>query len=231
MRLPVRALVLAFTLFSFFLLAVQSLPGLMVLHVVSGSMEPNVPLGSLVLLRRGEPPSIGDVAAYVLEVQGRRYVLLHRVTGISSDGRYVFSADADPSSGITLVEPEKVLGRMLVAIPYLGYLAPYASLVMGLLIVQLLVPKKVRAPSNIPADPGILRYLPAFLLPLSFLLPVKGLPALLGPLFLAVTLPVYAATLLLERQVQYSDLVYALLAASVIVSIDFAKLYSLLWGL
>jgi len=231
MRLPVRALVLAFTLFSFFLLAVQSLPGLMVLHVVSGSMEPNVPLGSLVLLRRGEPPSIGDVAAYVLEVQGRRYVLLHRVTGISSDGRYVFSADADPSSGITLVEPEKVLGKMLVAIPYLGYLAPYAPLVMGLLIVLSLVPKKVRAPSNMPANPGILRYLPAFLLPLSFLLPVKGLPALLGPLFLAVTLPVYAATLLLERHVPHSDLVYALLAASVIVSIDFAKLYSLLSGL
>jgi signal peptidase len=231
MRSLGRALVLILVLFSFFLLSVQSLPGLMVLHVVSGSMEPNVPLGSLVLLRRGEPPSIGDVAAYVLEVQGRRYVLLHRVTGISSDGRYVFSADAVPSNSITLVEPEKVLGRMLVAIPYLGYLAPYASLVMGLLIVLLLVPKKVRAPSNIPADPGILRYLPAFLLPLSFLLPVKGLPALLGPLFLAVTLPVYAATLLLERQVQYSDLVYALLAASVIVSIDFAKLYSLLWGL
>jgi hypothetical protein len=44
-------------------------------------------------------------------------------------------------------------------------------------------------------------------------------------------MPVYAATLLLERQVHHSDLVYALLAVSVIVSIDFAKLYSLLWGL
>jgi signal peptidase len=231
MRLPVRALVLILVLSSFFLLSVQSLPGLMVLHVVSGSMEPNVPVGSLVLLSRGEPPSIGDVAAYVLEVQGRRYVLLHRVTGISSDGRYVFTADADTLSGITLVSPEKVLGKMLVAIPYLGYLAPYAPLVMGLLIVLSLVPKKVRAPSNTPSDPGILRYLPAFLLPLSFLLPVKGLPALLGPLFLAVTLPVYAATLLLERHVPHSDLVYALLAASVIVSIDFAKLYSLLSGL
>jgi hypothetical protein len=102
---------------------------------------------------------------------------------------------------------------------------------MGLLVVLLLVPKKVRAPSNTPADPGILRYLPAFLLPLSFLLPVKGLPALLGPLYLAVALPVYAATLLLERHVNHSDLVYALLAVSVIASIDFAKLYSLLWGL
>jgi signal peptidase len=231
MRLPVRALVLILVLSSFFLLAVQSLPGLMVLHVVSGSMEPNVPLGSLVLLSRGEPPSMGDVAAYILEAQGRKYVILHRITGITGDGKYLFSADADPSSVITPVEPEKVLGKMLVAIPYLGYLAPYAPLVMGLLGVLLLVPKKVRAPSNTPADPGILRYLPAFLLPLSFLLPVKGLPALLGPLYLAVTVPVYAATLLLERQVDYSDLVYALLAASVIVSIDFAKLYSLLWGL
>jgi hypothetical protein len=102
---------------------------------------------------------------------------------------------------------------------------------MGLLIVLLLVPKRVRAPSNTPADPGILRYLPAFLLPFSFLLPVKGLPVLLGPIYLAVTLPVYVATLLLERHVPHSDFVYAMVAVSVIVSIDFAKLYSLLWGL
>jgi hypothetical protein len=60
---------------------------------------------------------------------------------------------------------------------------------------------------------------------------VKGLPARLGPLYLAVALPVYAATLLLERHVDHSDLVYALLAVSVIASIDFAKLYPLLWGL
>jgi hypothetical protein len=44
-------------------------------------------------------------------------------------------------------------------------------------------------------------------------------------------MPVYAATLLLERHVDHSDLVYALLAVSVIASIDFAKIYSLLWGL
>jgi len=231
MRRPVRALVLLLVLIPSVLLAAQSLPGLMVLHVVSGSMEPNVPMGSLVVLWRGEQPSIGDVAAYVLEVQGRRYVILHRVTGITEDGRYVFSADAGESYSVDLVEPGRVLGRMLIAIPYLGYLAPYAPLLLGLLLVILLVPRKVREPVAPEKGPGILRYLPAILLPLTLLLPVKGLPAMLGPLYLAITLPVYAATLKLEHQVHYSDIVYALLAASVIVSIDFAKLSALLQGL
>ncbi len=230
MRLPGRALVLALILSSVVLLAAQSLPGLMVIHVVSGSMEPNVPMGSLVVLRRGEAPSIGEVAAYVLEVQGRRYVILHRVTGVTSDGRYVFSADAGAPYGIEIVDPEMVLGTMLVAIPYLGYLVPYAPLLMGFLLLILMVPKKVRAPVTPDKGPGVLRYLPAILLPLTVLLPVKGLPALLGPIYLAVTLPVYAATLRVERQVRHSDLVYALLTISVIVSIDFAKLSALLMG-
>ncbi len=205
-------------------------PSLMLFHVVSGSMEPNVPMGSLVVLMRGEPPSIGDVAAYVLEVEERRYVILHRVTGIAADGMYAFSADVGEPYGVDLVEPEKVLGTMLFAIPYLGYLVPYAPLLLGLFLVTSLVPRKVRGPATPNRDPGILRYLPAILLPLSVLLPVKGLPALLGPLYLAVTMPVYAATVVIERQVRHSDLVYALLAASVIVSIDFARLSALLMG-
>ncbi len=231
MSRPAKALVLVLVLSSSVLLAAQSLPGLMLFHVVSGSMEPNVPMGSLVVLRRGEPPSVGDVAAYVLEVQGRRYVILHRVTGFSSDGRYVFSADAGDPYGVELVEPERVLGTMLFAIPYLGYLVPYAPLLIGIFLVISLVPRKAGKAITREKGPGILRYLPAILLPLSVLLPVKGLPALLGPLYLALTLPVYLTTLTVERQVPHSDLVYALLAASVIVSIDFAKLSALLMGL
>lgn len=213
------------------LLAAQSLPGLMLLHVVSGSMEPNVPLGSLAILVRGEPPEVGDVAAYLLEVQGRRYVILHRVTGVTEDGRYLFSADAGGQYGTDLVEPEKVLGRMLIAIPYLGYLVPYAPLVLGLVLLLSLIPRRSRLPATGPVDPGFLRYLPAALVPLTLLLPVKGLPLMLGPAYAALVLVVYAMTLRFERAVRHSDLVYALLSVSVLVSIDYARLAALLWGL
>ncbi|MEM2233425.1 MAG: signal peptidase I [Nitrososphaerota archaeon] len=230
-RAVARTLVLILVIASAVLLTTQSLPGLMLLHVVSGSMEPNVPIGSIVLLARGDKPSVGDVAAYLLEVQGRRYVILHRVTGVTEDGRYVFSADAGDPYGTDLVEPERVLGRMLIAIPYLGYVVPYAPVLVGLALLLSLVPRRTRPPVQGPVDPGFLRYLPAVLVPLTLLLPVKGLPMMLGPAYAVLTLAIYAITLRFEREIRHADLVYALLSISVLVSIDYAKLAALLWGL
>jgi signal peptidase len=121
MRLPVRALgrILAV---SGLLLVLSSLlvplAGCNLLYVVSGSMEPYVPIGSLVLLCRAQP-SVGDVAAYSL--YGK--TVIHRVSSIDlKGGTMLFVADANPVYP-SVVEIEKVRGVALLAVPLLGYLA------------------------------------------------------------------------------------------------------------
>jgi signal peptidase I len=56
--------------------------------MLSGSMEPYVPRGSLVVVIP-EYPGLGDVGAYRLEEGGKTYVIVHRVVGLG-DGFYAF---------------------------------------------------------------------------------------------------------------------------------------------
>jgi signal peptidase len=88
------------------------------LYIVSGSMEPYVPVGSLVLLCQTQP-SVGDIAAYSL--YGK--TVLHRVSSIDlKGGTMLFVADANPVYP-SVVEIEKVRGVAVLAVPLLGYLA------------------------------------------------------------------------------------------------------------
>ena len=88
------------------------------LYIVSGSMEPYVPVGSLVLLCQAQP-SVGDIAAYSL--YGK--TVFHRVSSIDlKGGTMLFVADANPAYP-SAVEIEKVRGVAVLVVPLLGYLA------------------------------------------------------------------------------------------------------------
>jgi signal peptidase I len=92
-------------------------PAPMFYTVVSGSMEPYIPRGSLVVVE-ASPPGLGDVGAYRLEEGGKTYVIVHRVVGLG-DGFYVFKGDA--VDGVEQVSMDMVIGSVVLAIPYVGY--------------------------------------------------------------------------------------------------------------
>jgi signal peptidase len=105
------------------------LTGCNLLYVVSGSMEPYVPVGSLVVLCRSQP-SIGDVAAYSLYGE----TVLHRVSSADlSKGTAYFVADVDPKSP-SVVEIGRVQGVAVSIVPLLGYLAMFRQYTIALLI-------------------------------------------------------------------------------------------------
>jgi signal peptidase len=115
-----------------FLLVLSSLlvplTGCNLLYVVSGSMEPYVPVGSLVVLCRSQP-SIGDVAAYSLYGE----TVLHRVSSADlSKGTAYFVADVDPKSP-SVVEIGTIRGAVAFAVPLLGYLAMFRQYTIALL--------------------------------------------------------------------------------------------------
>jgi hypothetical protein len=99
------------------------------LYVVSGSMEPYVPVGSLALLCRSQP-SVGDVAAYSLYGE----TVLHRVSSADlSKGVASFVADIDPKYP-SVVETGRVQGVAVFIVPLLGYLAMFRQYTIALLV-------------------------------------------------------------------------------------------------
>jgi signal peptidase I len=140
--------------------------------VVSGSMEPYVPRGSLVVVIP-DHPGLGDVGAYRLEEGGKTYVLVHRVVGLG-DGFYVFKGDA--VEGVEQVSMDRVIGRVAVAIPYVGYvyMAGFANplLVLLILLAAFLPSSKPSTLFPLTLATGVLAYLS----------PGRGLTAVINPL-------------------------------------------------
>lgn len=94
--------------------------------VLTGSMRPGMPPGTLVVVRPVDPTDIGigTVVTYQLE-SGRPAVVTHRVVAVGFDGRgrQVFrtKGDANQSPDPEWVRPQQVRGQRWYSVPYLGY--------------------------------------------------------------------------------------------------------------
>jgi signal peptidase len=94
--------------------------------VLSGSMRPGLPPGTLVVVRPVEPAdlAIGDVITYQLE-SGDPEVVTHRVVaqGFDSDGDLLFltRGDANDVADEKWVQPVQIKGELWYSVPYLGY--------------------------------------------------------------------------------------------------------------
>ena len=96
------------------------------LTVLTSSMEPGLPPGTLVIVRpvAAEALRLGDVVTYQME-SGDARVVTHRITSIasSSDGSRSFIVQGDNNSAPDddPVLAEQIQGRLWYAVPYVGY--------------------------------------------------------------------------------------------------------------
>ena len=90
--------------------------------VVSGSMEPAVPTGSLVYIKYVEPGDIetGDIIAfYGSDAQGS--IITHRVVSNSNAmGEFITKGDANAENDMNPVTYEQYVGKMVRSIPKVG---------------------------------------------------------------------------------------------------------------
>jgi signal peptidase I len=106
--------------------AVPRLAGATPYTVLTGSMRPHYPPGTLLVVRPVDPEDvlIGDVITFQLE-SGRSAVASHRVIGVgrAADGelQYVVKGDANAVRDEEPVRAVQVRGRLWYAVPYLGY--------------------------------------------------------------------------------------------------------------
>ena len=104
--------------------------GFQIYTVVSGSMEPTYHVGCLIYLKKVDPNTlkIKDPITFKL---GDNTIATHRIIEIVPDeenpNQYKFrtQGDANENPDENLIEPNKVLGKAIFTIPYLGYLATY----------------------------------------------------------------------------------------------------------
>src|SRR3972149_8129330 len=122
------------------------------LVVLSDSMKPTMPAGSLVvtlpvksspiLLSPVEDAikqakfSLGDVVSYKLP--GAKNLVTHRVVNVQEEnGGFVYQTkgDANNTPDQIALREKDIVGRVVLAIPYLGFLVGFAKTIMGLLVM------------------------------------------------------------------------------------------------
>lgn len=123
------AVLIGFSLFTH----IAPLTGRELFIVGGGSMEPSIPIGSLVLATRTDATTValGDVVTVRAD---NGVVFTHRITRVVDlpDGRYFETkGDANPSPDGGLVPARAIVGATEQYVPYAGYARDFLSSVPG----------------------------------------------------------------------------------------------------
>jgi len=99
-------------------------------HVVSGSMAPNLPAGALMLIHHLNTASlkVGDVITF--QAPENKVAVTHRIVNILN-GQFQTKGDANQIVDSQLISAQDILGKYIVHIPYLGYVASFMQQPQG----------------------------------------------------------------------------------------------------
>lgn len=84
-------------------------------YIRTGSMEPEIPVGTVVVADRYAEPEIGAVFAY----QSGGNIIIHRIIGID-EGGYVTKGDANPTPDAVRVTREQIRGKVVLELTFLA---------------------------------------------------------------------------------------------------------------
>lgn len=113
--------------------------GVHVFTVLSGSMEPAYPVGSMIYVKSVDPFQLkeGDVISFLMD---ENTIATHRITGIVPDEedesviRFRTKGDANDAEDGSLVHCRNVVGTPIFTIPKLGFFADYIQHPPGMYI-------------------------------------------------------------------------------------------------
>jgi len=106
--------------------------------ILSGSMEPALSPGDVVIVSDAASVAVGDIITFS---NGGSIPVTHRVVGVQ-DGQYITKGDANGNPDTAPVAPGSVLGRVVHTIPLIGYVIIWANTPTGqiaLVLVPLLL--------------------------------------------------------------------------------------------
>lgn len=109
-------------------IAVPAVTGSTALTVMTSSMEPSLPPGTMVVVKPLDPAEIqpGDVVTYQLR-SGESVLVTHRVTQrlLTADGELLFitQGDNNPSADPDPIQAVQIRGKVWYAIPFVGWVS------------------------------------------------------------------------------------------------------------
>ena len=99
--------------------------------VYTGSMEPAIPVGSVVVIKPANPDTlkVGDIICFKIESESSTTVT-HRIINITDEG-FITKGDANEDPDQWIVKKENIVGKVIAVIPYLGYLGYFIKTPIG----------------------------------------------------------------------------------------------------
>lgn len=133
-------IVIVFIVLVALLLIVSILPitgNYKVLTVISGSMEPAIKMGSVVVVRPVDDYKIGDVITFG-PYSKTKAPTTHRIYDIKVvEGQpiYITKGDVNNAPDAREVQKKDVLGKVLFSVPYLGFAVDFAKKPVGFVLI------------------------------------------------------------------------------------------------
>jgi signal peptidase len=104
--------------------------------VYTGSMEPTIPVGGIVVIKPIDPETlkIGDIICFQLSEPTS---ITHRIKNITDQG-FITQGDANEDPDQWIVKKENVIGKAIFTIPFIGYLGYFVRTPIGFILLILL---------------------------------------------------------------------------------------------
>ncbi|MCL4374911.1 signal peptidase I [Patescibacteria group bacterium] len=96
----------------------------------SNSMNPVLNTGSLIMVKNQPFYQANDIISYYAKVNGRETIITHRIWRIGGNV-YITKGDANQAIDREIVVPRLVIGKVILIIPIIGYLAAFIKSAPG----------------------------------------------------------------------------------------------------
>lgn len=104
--------------------------------ITSGSMEPVIPAGSIVIVGKTQNVSVDDIIAFASPVETQTTIVHRIVKQTQESGRVNYSTKGDNNNAGDnwMVNPEQIIGKVFFTIPFVGYISAQSKHPMGFAI-------------------------------------------------------------------------------------------------
>ena len=101
--------------------------------IISGSMEPELPVGSVCLVDcQPKEPEAGDIISY----KAQDTIITHRVIEKRDDG-YITKGDSNSVADPGIVKSKQIFGTVICSIPKVGYALMFMRTLKGIMLIAI----------------------------------------------------------------------------------------------
>jgi len=113
--------------------------------VESGSMEPDIHVGSVVAVIARSDYTVGDVITF--RPSGSKSTVTHRIAEAQTDSNteqihYTTKGDANSANDVSTISKSQIIGAVVFSIPLLGYPVMFAQTQMGF-VMLIIIPSTI----------------------------------------------------------------------------------------